>query len=56
MNFKMLELILTAVALGLAVASVVLGILGTASVQTQLSLLGLGLAALALNQLNRSRV
>jgi hypothetical protein len=42
------NLVLKAVALGMAVASVVLGILGAVDVSTQVTLLGIGLFALAL--------
>ena len=41
--------VLKAVALGMAVASVVLGIMGVADVETQVTLLGIGLFALALD-------
>lgn len=40
--------VLKAVALGMGVASVVLGIMGVADVETQVTLLGIGLFALAL--------
>jgi hypothetical protein len=42
------NVVLKAVALAMAVASVVLGILNVATVETQVTLLGLGLFALAL--------
>ncbi len=45
---RLVELVLKAVALGMAVASVVLGILRTASLETHITLLGIGLFALAL--------
>jgi hypothetical protein len=41
-------LVLKAVALGMAVASLVLGILGTGTVETMVTLLSIGLLALAL--------
>ena len=43
-----LTLVFKAVALGMAVASLVLGILGTASVDTLVTLLSIGLLSLAL--------
>ena len=46
-------LVLSAVALAMAVASVVLGILDTADVDTLVILLGIGLFALALNALQK---
>ncbi len=42
------HLVLKAVAVGMSVASVVLGFLGTVDVATQVNLLGIGLFALAL--------
>jgi hypothetical protein len=44
---KMVQLVLKAVAVGMSVASMVLGYLGAVSPETQVSLLGLGLFALA---------
>lgn len=45
---SILTLVLKAVALGMAVASLVLGILGAAAVETMVTLLSIGLLALAL--------
>jgi hypothetical protein len=45
---KIVKLALKGVALAMGVASIVLGILKTASLETQVSLLGFGLFALAL--------
>ena len=45
---RILDLVLKAVAMGMAVASVVLGILNTATIETMVTLLGIGLLALAL--------
>jgi len=47
----LVNLVLKAVALGMAVASVVLGILNTAGPDTQVTLLGIGLFTLALSSL-----
>ena len=46
-----LDLVLKAVAMGMAVASIVLGILNTASIETMVTLLSIGLFALALAEL-----
>ena len=43
-----INLILKAVAVGMSVATIVLGALGSVAVSTQVSLLGIGLFALAL--------
>jgi hypothetical protein len=48
MRKEIVDLVLKAVALGMAVASIVLGILGTVSVETNVTLLGMGFLALAL--------
>ena len=45
---SIINMVLKAVALGLAVATIVLGALGGVVVSTQVSLLGIGLFALAL--------
>lgn len=45
---SVLTLVFKAVALGMAVASLVLGILGTATVETMVTLLSIGLLSLAL--------
>lgn len=45
---NLLTLVFKAVALGMAVASLVLGILGTVSVDTMVTLLSIGLLSLAL--------
>jgi hypothetical protein len=45
---RLIELVLKAVALAMAVASVVLGILSAAPLETNVTLLGIGLFALAL--------
>jgi hypothetical protein len=49
------DLVLKAVALGMAVASIVLGILKTAPVQTNVLLLGIGLFALALSAISKDK-
>ena len=48
-----ISLILRAVALAMAVATVVLGILGAADAATLITLLGIGLFTLALDALDR---
>jgi hypothetical protein len=48
MQNGIVELILKAVALGMAVSSIVLGVLNAASVETTVTLLSIGLCALAL--------
>ena len=48
-------LVLRAVALAMAVASIVLGILGTTSLETIVPLLGIGLLALALAGLSQTK-
>ena len=45
---KILKLVLKAVALGMGAASIVLGLLQTANLETQVTLLGIGLFAIAL--------
>jgi uncharacterized membrane protein len=50
-----LELVLQAVALGMAIASIVLGILKTAPTQTNVLLLGIGLFALAMSALSKEK-
>jgi hypothetical protein len=52
MNKKLFTLVLNAVALGMGVASIVLGALGVVPTQTIVMLLAIGLSALALNQLD----
>ena len=49
-------LVLRAIALAMAVASIVLGILGTTSLETIVPLLGIGLFALALAGLQTTKV
>ena len=49
----MISFILRAVAMAMAVAVVVLGILGTAESETLITLLGIGLFTLALDALDR---
>jgi hypothetical protein len=51
MQKGIVDLILKAVALGMSVASIVLGILNTASLETSVTLLSIGLLALALAEL-----
>ena len=48
-----ISLVLKAVALGMGVVSIVLGILGAADVSTQVTLLSIGLFALALAALQK---
>lgn len=48
---SIITLVLKAVALGMAVASLVLGILGTVTVETMVTLLSIGLLALTLEAL-----
>ena len=48
---KIISLVLKAVALGMGVTSIILGILGAANVGTQVTLLSIGLFALALEAL-----
>jgi hypothetical protein len=50
------DLVLKAVALGMSVASIVLGILGAVGVDTHVTLLGIGLLALALAGLQKVEV
>ena len=50
---NIVRLVLKAVAVGMSVASVVLGFLGTVDVTTQVNLLGIGLFALALVALQK---
>lgn len=54
MQKGIVDLILKAVALGTSVASIVLGILNTVSVETNVTLLSIGLFALALAELQGS--
>jgi hypothetical protein len=49
----LISFILRAVAMAMAVATVVLGILGAAEAETLITLLGIGLFTLALDALNR---
>jgi hypothetical protein len=51
---RILDLVLKAVALGMGVATVVLGILKTATPETSVILLGIGLFALALAGLQKA--
>jgi hypothetical protein len=50
----LVELVLKAVAMGMAVASIVLGVLKVAAVETHVTLLGIGLFALALAALQKT--
>jgi hypothetical protein len=49
-----INLILKAVALGMAVASIVLGIMNVTTVETNVTLLSIGLSALALVSLQKT--
>ena len=51
---KLVDLVLKAVAMGMAVASIVLGVLKGAAVETHITLLGIGLFALALAALQKA--
>lgn len=53
---RMTTLVLKAVALAMGVVVIVLGVLGTLEMQTAVTLLAIGLAALALNALQDERV
>ncbi len=53
-NQPLMQLVLKGVALAMGVAVVVLGILNTASVQTLVTLLGIGMFCLALAALQNS--
>ena len=48
---RIITLVLKAVALAMAVVVIVLGVLGTLEMQTAVTLLAIGLAALAINAL-----
>ena len=48
-----ISFVLRAVAMAMAVATIVLGILGTAEAETLITLLGIGLFTLALDALDR---
>jgi hypothetical protein len=50
---EVVTLVFKAVALAMAVAVIVLGALGTATVATQVTLLGIGLFGLAINSLSQ---
>jgi hypothetical protein len=52
---NMITLILRAVALAMGVAAVVLTLLGGVSVENSITLLGIGLVALAIDALSRSK-
>lgn len=52
-NQKLFQTVLNAVALGMAIASIVLGYLGAVDVGTQVSLLSIGLFALAIAGLQK---
>lgn len=54
MQKGIVELILKAVAMGMAVASIVLGILGAVPVETNVTLLSIGLLGLALAALQEA--
>lgn len=49
---KMIDLVLRAIAVAMAVAAVVLNVLAVAAVQTQILLLGIGLFCLAVTALD----
>jgi len=51
---KIIQVVLRAVALGMAVASIVLGYLGGVDLETQVNLLALGMFALALAALQKT--
>lgn len=53
MNGNLKGLILKALALGMAIATLVLNILGEAEVKTSIILLSIGLISLALNELEK---
>ena len=53
MNQGTINLVLKAVALGMAVASIVLGIMNVTTVETNVTLLSIGLFALALVSLQK---
>jgi uncharacterized membrane protein len=48
---RIINLVLRAVAVGMSIVSIVLGFLGEAGVNTHITLLGIGLAALAISSL-----
>jgi hypothetical protein len=48
---NIINLVLKAVAVGMSVVSIVLGFVGEADVETHITLLGIGLAALAVSSL-----
>lgn len=52
---RIVDLVLTAVALAMGVVSVVLSILGTVSVETTVMLLGIGLFAIAVARLQKAK-
>lgn len=54
-NQPIINLILRALALAMGVAAVVLSVLGTAETGTLITLLGIGLFAIAVDALNRGR-
>lgn len=49
---NIVNIVLKAVAVGMSVTSIVLGILGVVDVETQVTLLGIGLATLAVASLS----
>ena len=51
---SIINLILGALALAMAVASVILGFMGEADINTHITLLGIGLLALAVNALRNA--
>lgn len=53
---KMVDLVLRAVAVGMAIAVVVLNVLAAVPVQTQILLLGIGLFCLAVTALDAQRL
>ena len=50
---RIITLVLKAVAVGMSIAAIVLGVLGTASVETLITMLSIGLAALAIASLQQ---
>jgi hypothetical protein len=49
---NIIKIVLKAVAVGMSVTSIVLGVVGVVDVETQITLLGIGLAALAIASLS----
>ena len=53
---KIIDLILKGIALAMSIASIILGILGEATLDTHVTLLGIGLLALALAGLQKVEI